>query len=69
MARLGIIMPSEKLPVQFPVRAHALVAGSVPSWGTYRRQPIDTSLSLSLSLSPSPPSPSLSLSLKSKLKK
>ena len=31
--------------VQFPVRAHAWVVGSVLGWGTYQRQPINVSLS------------------------
>ena len=32
-----------KVLVQFPGRAHAWVAGSVPHWGTYKRQLIDVS--------------------------
>ena len=48
------------MPVPFPVRAHASVAGSgsIPGWGVYGRKLIDLSLSLSLSL------PSSFLSLK-----
>ena len=45
MALLGIIPQSKRLPVQFPVRAHAWVVGSVPGWGTCQRQQIDVSLS------------------------
>ena len=44
--------------VQFSVKAHAWGAGSVPSSGSYKRQPIHVSLShqcFSLSLSPSLP--------------
>ena len=40
---------SERSKIQFVVRAHAWVAGSVAGWGLYLRQPINVSL-------PSPPS-------------
>ena len=48
--------------VRFPGRAHAWVAGSVPSWGAYERPLIDVCLS-HLCFSPSLP-PSLPSSLK-----
>ena len=38
---LGILPQSKRLPVRFLVRAHAWVAGSVPSRGMYERQPIN----------------------------
>ena len=42
----GSIVPYTERPwVQFPVRAHTQVVGSVPSWGTCEWQPIDASLS------------------------
>ena len=48
-------LQTKGLPVQFPVRAHAWVAGQVPSRGPRVRQAhIDVSLSLFL-----PPFPSL----------
>ena len=59
---LGIIPQGERLPIRFLVRAHALVAGLVPSLGTYERQPIDISLSHRCF------SPSLSLSFALSLK-
>ena len=44
-----------------PVRAHARVAGPLPRWDMYVRQPIDVSLShVFLPLSP-PPTPSLKI--------
>ena len=49
-AELGIIPQSERPPIQFSVRAHAWVAGSVPSLGAYERQLIDVSLPLFISL-------------------
>ena len=55
---LGILPQGERLPVQFPVRAHAWVAGLVSGWGTCERQPVDVSLThwcFYLSLSPSLP--------------
>ena len=33
---LGVILQSERSPVQFLVGAHAWVAGLVPSWGHVR---------------------------------
>ena len=53
---LGIVLQSEGLLVQFPVRAHAWVMGSVPSGGLNERHPINVShISVSLTLSPSLP--------------
>ena len=46
----SVVLYNMGLQVQFPVRAHAWVVGSIPGWGEYRRQPFDLSLSLSLSL-------------------
>ena len=47
----SVKVQSKRLPVQFLVRAHAWVAGSVPGWGTYDREPIDVShISVSLLL-------------------
>ena len=60
LSGLGIFPQSKSLPVQFPVRAHAWVAGSVLSWGAYERQLINVSLShqcFSPSLSPFLPIP------------
>ena len=59
---LGTVMQTERLPVRFPVTAHAWVAGLVSSWGVYRRQPMDVSVSHGCFFSF--PSPSLPLSLK-----
>lgn len=61
MAQLvGAFVPyTNRLWVQFSVGAHTGVVGSVPCWGTCRRQPTDTSLSF---LSPPPSFPVLSLS-------
>ena len=42
---LGVILPSKRLPVQFSVRAHAWVAGSVLAQCAGERQPINVSLS------------------------
>ena len=39
-----IIPQSETSQFGFPIRAHAGVAGPVPSWGACRRQPINVSL-------------------------
>ena len=55
---LAVIMQSKRLLVQFLVRVHAWVAGSVPSRDLYERKPIDVSLShrcFSPFLSPSLP--------------
>ena len=41
----SVLPYTERLPVRFPVRAHARVAGLVPSRGVHERQPIDVSLS------------------------
>ena len=76
MALTGVIelvghgLHSKRLLVQFLVRAHAWVAGSVPGQDAYKRQPMylshtDIPLSLSLSLSLFP---SLPLSVKQKQK-
>ena len=57
LSALGVIPQGERPPVRFPVRTRARVAGSVPSWGAGKRQPIAVSLShrcLSPFLSPSP---------------
>lgn len=35
--RLGITSQTERLPVQFSIRAQSWIAGSVPSQGTYRK--------------------------------
>ena len=35
---------TKRLQVQYPVRAHASVAGSIRGWSAYRRQRIDVSL-------------------------
>ena len=61
---VGSHSQSERSPVQFPVRAHARVAFSVPGQGSCKRQAIDVSLSHQC-FSPSL-SPSLPLSLKEK---
>ena len=55
----SIVPWAKKSWVWFLVRAHPWVMGSVPSWGTYERQPIDVSfsqqrLSPPLSLPPFP---------------
>ena len=64
---LAFILKSERSPVRFPVRAHALLAGSVPIWGMFGSQPMDVSLSHQcFSLSPSLP---LSLKINEILKK
>ena len=34
---LDVIPETKRPPVQFPVRAHAWVVGSVPDWGVYGR--------------------------------
>ena len=45
-------LQTKGLPVRFPIRAHAWVAGQVPSGGPHERQPnIDISLSPSFPLS------------------
>ena len=58
----GVVLQTKTSPVQFPVRAHAWVAGSVPGWGTCKRQLISVSL-IHRCFSPSL-SPSLLISLK-----
>ena len=63
---VGCVLFHKRSQVQFPVRAHAWVVGSVPGQGVYGRQPVNVSLShqcFSHSLNPSLP-----LSLKSKIK-
>ena len=58
---LEVISQSKRLPVQFLVRAHAWVAGSIPGQGVCQRHSINVSLShqrFSPSLSLFPPSPS-----------
>ena len=47
---LGVVPQSKRLLVWFQVRAHAWVAGLVPSWGAYKRQPPSLSPSLPFSL-------------------
>ena len=47
----SVVPYTKRLWVQFPVRAHTQVAGLIPSWGTYGRQPMDVSLSFLSSLS------------------
>ena len=42
---VGVIPQSKRLPVQFPVRAHAWVVALVPGCGSYERQLMDVSLS------------------------
>ena len=49
LSGLGVVLQTERSRVRFPVRAHAWVAGSVPDWGAYERQPVDVSLLLPLS--------------------
>ena len=48
--------------VHFPVRAHAWVAGQVPSWGR-QRQPLDISLAQQCFFPPLSPSLPLSLNI------
>ena len=48
-------LTNQKVAGSFPVRAHSWVVGLIPPWGTYKRQPVDVSLSL-LSFSPFSPS-------------
>ena len=44
LSELSASLQTKGSPVQFPVRAHAWVAGQVPSWGVCERQPhIDVS--------------------------
>ena len=65
---LGLVPQNKKSLVQFLVRAHAWVAGSVPNPGAYKRQIVDVSLlHQCFSLSPFL-SPSLPLYLKNKFK-
>ena len=45
-ADCSVVPCTRRLWVRSPVRAHASVAGLVPSWGRYNRQPTDVSLSL-----------------------
>ena len=57
VTQLGSILQNERLLVRFLVRAHALVEGLVPGWGTYEGQPIDVThinVSLRLFLRPLP---------------
>ena len=59
----GALSATKRSRVRFPVSARAWVAGSVPGWGTYERQPIDVSFShRCLSLSPSLSLKSISMS-------
>ena len=51
LSGLSTSLQTEMLPVQFPVRARAWVAGQVPSWGMREA----TYHCFSPSLSPSPP--------------
>ena len=63
VAQLGVIPQSERLPVWFPIGAHAWAAGSVPGWDRYDRQPRDVSLSLWCFSTSLPPSLPLSLQI------
>ena len=57
LSGLSTGLQTKRSLVQFPVRAHAWVAGKVPSGGAHKRQPhIDVSLPLFL-----PPFPSLTI--------
>ena len=62
LSRWGVGLQTKGSPVQFPVRAHAWVAGQVPTWGRVRGSQmtfllhIDVSLPLFL-----PPFPSLKI--------
>ena len=38
---MGVVQKNERSWVQFPVKAHARVVGSVPSQGVYERQVVD----------------------------
>ena len=51
---LSTVLQSEGSPVQFPVRTHAWVVDSFPSWGAREGQPTDTSLSHQSFSLPSP---------------
>ena len=51
---LGRSLASQRSRIRFPVRAQAWVAGSVPIWGTYEKQPNNRCSSLFL-----PPFPSI----------
>ena len=62
---LGVVQKTGRSQVRFPVRAHAWVAGSVPSQGAYERQP--TSVSVSHRCFSPTLSPSLPFSLKKKM--
>ena len=42
---------TERLPIQFLVRAHAWVVGQVPSWGKWGNLSVDTPMFLSFSSS------------------
>ena len=50
LSGLSVGLQTKALPVWFPVRAHAWVAGQVPSWGCMRGNHILTFLFLSFSL-------------------
>ena len=57
---LGVILQSERSPVQFLVGAHAWVAGLVPSWGHVRGNGLMFLSHINVSLPPFlPPFPSL----------
>lgn len=47
---LSIVLYTERLPVQYPVRAHIWAVGSIPGWDVYGKQLIYVSLSFSLPL-------------------
>ena len=54
---VGCRSAKQKVPVQFPVRAHVWVVGLVPGWGAHERQPVNAShisVSLPLFLRPFP---------------
>ena len=54
LSGLGTGLRIKGSPVHSPARAHAWLAGQVPVWATFERQPTDVSLPLFL-----PPFPSL----------
>ena len=50
VAQLSVIPQSQRLPVRFPLRAHAWVTGSVTGQGAYERPPVSVSPSYQCSL-------------------
>lgn len=47
---LGIVL-CRRLPIQFPVRAHALVVRLIPGWGCVQEEDVPLSLDASLYMS------------------